>query len=186
MIAVRNVSLDLVLLRDFLSSALSVSAGNESCNFSQSVRRQDEAGGVGAGLKPASANRSTMSKAILAVVDDLIFLAKIRQTARPLRVEVEPVEPREVSARVAAQPPGGVLVDLNHRSGTALEAVRALKSNAATARVPVVGFFSHVQTELGQAAREAGCDQVLPRSAFTRRLPELLVQLAGGEPDISR
>jgi len=40
--------------------------------------------------------------------------------------------------------------------------------------VPVVGFFSHVQTELQRRAEEAGFDHVLTRSAFTKRLPEIL------------
>jgi CheY-like chemotaxis protein len=125
-----------------------------------------------------------MSKAILAVVDDLFFLSKIRQTALSLGVEVVAVQPFELCARLAAQAPGGVLVDLNHRSGAALEAVRALKADAAAAQVPVVGFFSHVQEELGRAAREAGCDRVMARSVFTRQLPQLLGELAGSEPPL--
>lgn len=37
----------------------------------------------------------------------------------------------------------------------------------------VVGFAPHVDEEAMAAAREAGCDEVLPRSAFFRRFPEL-------------
>jgi DNA-binding NarL/FixJ family response regulator len=40
----------------------------------------------------------------------------------------------------------------------------------------VVGFASHVDRELLAAAREAGCDQVLTRSAFFSRLPEIVVR----------
>lgn len=40
--------------------------------------------------------------------------------------------------------------------------------------VPTVGFGSHVDRELLQAARAAGCDQVLARSAFFSRLREML------------
>lgn len=39
---------------------------------------------------------------------------------------------------------------------------------------PVVGFASHVDRELLAAAKAAGCTQVLPRSAFFSRLPEIL------------
>ena len=39
---------------------------------------------------------------------------------------------------------------------------------------PVIGFFPHVDDELAAAASAAGCDEVLPRSVFFRRLPELL------------
>ena len=38
----------------------------------------------------------------------------------------------------------------------------------------VIGFGSHVDRELLDAARAAGCHQVLARSAFFSRLPELL------------
>jgi CheY-like chemotaxis protein len=123
-----------------------------------------------------------MGKTILAVVDDLFFLSKIRQTAQALGVTIETVSPAELAARVAERAPGGVLVDLNHRSGAAVEAVRALKAGATSARVPAVGFFSHVQEELGRSARQAGCDRVMARSAFARQLPQLLAELAGSEP----
>lgn len=41
-----------------------------------------------------------------------------------------------------------------------------------------VGFCSHVDGERMVSATDAGFDEVLPRSVFFRRLPELL---AGGE-----
>jgi|TARA_B100000809_G_scaffold163723_1_gene161054 hypothetical protein len=37
----------------------------------------------------------------------------------------------------------------------------------------VVGFAPHVDDEVMAAAREAGCDEVLPRSVFFRRFPDL-------------
>ena len=40
---------------------------------------------------------------------------------------------------------------------------------------PTVGFGSHVDRALLAAAADAGCQQVLPRSAFFSRLPDLLV-----------
>ncbi len=40
--------------------------------------------------------------------------------------------------------------------------------------VRTVGFGSHVDEELLAAARAAGCDEVLPRSRFFARLPDLL------------
>jgi hypothetical protein len=57
-----------------------------------------------------------------------------------------------------------VIVDLS-RPG-ALDALPAI-----TART--IGFGSHVDTDLLDAARAAGCDEVLPRSRFFARLPEL-------------
>lgn len=38
----------------------------------------------------------------------------------------------------------------------------------------VIGFGPHVDTSLHQRAVDAGYDEVMPRSVFFRRLPELL------------
>jgi hypothetical protein len=58
-----------------------------------------------------------------------------------------------------------VIVDLS-RPGV-LEALASLEA-------PTIGFASHVDRELMAAARLAGCGEVLARSAFFSRLPELL------------
>ena len=118
---------------------------------------------------------------ILVVVEDLIFLSKISGTARLVGVAVEPVDLRSLEQRVTENPPRAVILDLNHRSGSAVDALRAMKSNPATSGVPVVAFLSHVQTDLAAAARAAGCDVLLARSAFTRDLPQLLAKYAGAE-----
>jgi len=116
---------------------------------------------------------------ILVAVEDLIFLAKIQQTAKLLGIAVEALAPANLEARAAEGSVRAVILDLNHRSGQALETLRALKANVQTSSIPVIGFLSHVQTELVEAARAAGCDVVLARSAFTRDLPQLLKQYGG-------
>jgi CheY-like chemotaxis protein len=116
---------------------------------------------------------------ILAVVDDLFFLSKIQQTARLVGVPVEPVEPQKLTERLGESTADAVIMDLNHRSGAAVETLRALKANPASSQLPVVGFVSHVQSDLISAARAAGCDEIMARSAFTAQLPQLLRKLAG-------
>ena len=54
-----------------------------------------------------------------------------------------------------------------------------MKSDAALASIPTVGYVSHVHVDMINAARAAGVDDVLARSAFTTRLPELLAGKAG-------
>ena len=120
-----------------------------------------------------------MAAPTLAVVDDLIFLSKIQQTAKQVGVLIEPVAPSKVKERVTETAAHSVILDLNHRSGTAIELARAIKSDPATSHVQVMGFLSHVQTDLAVEARKAGCDFVLPRSAFAQQLPQLLLKLAG-------
>ena len=63
-----------------------------------------------------------------------------------------------------------VVIDLMVPGGGALEAVSA----AAAAGVTVVAYGEHVQAEVLQAGRDAGADEVLTRSEFTRRLATLL------------
>ncbi len=116
---------------------------------------------------------------ILTVVDDLIFLSKIQETAHQVGVPLEVVDPGKVEARIAEFDIHSMILDLNHRSGKAVEVARAVKANPATHHVQVMGFLSHVQSDLAAAARDAGCDVVLARSAFVQQLPQLLLSLAG-------
>ncbi len=119
-----------------------------------------------------------MPAKILAVVEDIFFLAKIQQTARQLGLTVEPAAPEALPERLASGGAGAILLDLNHSSGKAVALLEALKNGPATHAIPVVAFLSHVQTDLAQSARAAGCDRVLARSAFSQQLPTLLRELS--------
>ncbi len=119
-----------------------------------------------------------MAEIILAVVEDLLFLSKIRETARRVGVSVESVEAAATQERLSRSPVQAVIVDLNHRSGAALDLLRAIKADPSSSAVKTLGFVSHVQTDLAAAARAAGCDSVVARSTFSRQLPQLLAQLA--------
>lgn len=122
-----------------------------------------------------------MPPKILAVVEDIFFLAKIQQTARQLGITVEPVDPEALQDSLTGCRAGAILLDLNHRSGKAIASLQDVKTDPATRSIPVVAFLSHVQTDLAQAARAAGCDRVMARSAFSRQLPELLQELSNEE-----
>jgi len=76
---------------------------------------------------------------ILVVVDDLIFASMILETARRLGVAVEAVKIEDLGARVRQGPVRSVIIDLNHRSGAAIEAVRALKAESSWRGI-VCGF----------------------------------------------
>jgi CheY-like chemotaxis protein len=109
---------------------------------------------------------------VLALVDDLLFVSKIAETARHVGVEVRTVGTGAgLVAEAQAGSPALVIADLNARGG-AIEAVGALRAAGCTA--PVVGFLSHVQVDLAAKAQAAGFDQVLPRSKFTQQLAEIL------------
>jgi len=123
---------------------------------------------------------------IIVVVEDLLFLSKIQQTAQMLGISIEAVDAAKVEERARATSVSALIVDLNHRSGGAVELVSALKAHSATRGIPITGFLSHVQEELAAAARAAGCDRVLARSAMTQQLPELLKALEHPEPTTTK
>ena len=118
-----------------------------------------------------------MAATIVALVDDLFFLSKIRETAKVVGVTVVVCDPRRGPAAIAEAQPQAIFLDLNSRSLPAVDWIRALKADPATRSIRIVGFVSHVQEELISAARAAGCDSIMARSAFTQRLPDLLRSL---------
>jgi DNA-binding NarL/FixJ family response regulator len=111
----------------------------------------------------------------IALIDDLFFQAKLRETAKLAGVTVETAATGEQLLRAAAASPAAlVIVDLNARQG-ALEAVEQLRLlNAPGNPRRVIAFLSHVQTELAERARAAGCQEVMPRSKFTQNLAAIL------------
>jgi DNA-binding NarL/FixJ family response regulator len=116
---------------------------------------------------------------ILAVVDDLLFLSKIQEAAKHLGVAVKSARPTDLPDLAIQDVPSAIIIDLNHRSGKVLEVLRTLKSDLKTKGIAVIGFVSHVQSDLIAAARDAGCDLVLARSAFVSQLPSLLQRFSG-------
>ena len=122
-----------------------------------------------------------MTGAVVAIVDDLFFLAKIRETAKAVGVTVLTVDPRRGTSAVAEANLQGIILDLNLRGKSAMDWIRTLKADPATQAIPIVGFVSHVQEQLISDARACGCDTVLARSAFTRQLPQLLQNLVSGD-----
>ena len=111
---------------------------------------------------------------ILALVDDLFFLSKIQQPAQHVGVTVKSAQPADLPDLAIQDVPNALIIDLNHRSGKALEVLRTLKADLKTKDIAAIGFVSHVQNDLIAAARDAGCDLVLARSAFVSQLPSLL------------
>ena len=116
-----------------------------------------------------------MTRTVLAAVDDLLFRSKILETAGTLGIEAKfPRNPEKLLSALRESPPDLLILDLNSARFEPLELLKTVKSGAATRDVPTVGFLSHVQKDLAVAAREAGCDRVMARSAFTKDLPEVL------------
>ena len=104
-----------------------------------------------------------------------MFSSKIKTTAAGLGVPVTFARSSEGAlASLRSGQPALVILDLNNPRTDPLGVVAAMKADPALSGIPTVGFVSHVQTELIEAARAAGVTDVLARSAFTVRLPEIL------------
>ena len=118
-----------------------------------------------------------MARRVLAAVEDLLFRSKISETAETLGIEARfPRNRRKVVEAIRESPPDLLVLDLNSARFEPLDLLRTIKSDEVGLQTPTVGFLSHVQRDLAIAAKEAGCDRVMARSAFTRDLPKVLAE----------
>jgi hypothetical protein len=115
---------------------------------------------------------------IYCFIEDLFFLAKIQETARKLGVKVEFVKgDKDSVARLTdlpdAERPTLLVFDLNNLNAKPMTLIPKFKAKLKKA-TSIIGFLNHLQGELKAKALEAGCDTVMPRSAFSQSLPNLL------------
>lgn len=104
-----------------------------------------------------------------------MFTSKIKTTAGLIGATVTFARSRDAAlAEMRRNPPALLILDLNSPRTDPLGTVVAMKQEPLLAAIPTVGFVSHVQTDLIDAARQAGVGDVMARSAFTARLAEIL------------
>ncbi len=111
-------------------------------------------------------------------IEDLFFLAKIQETSRKLGVKVGFLKAdKDIVARLSDVPeeekPSLIVFDLNNAGAKPLTLIPKIKAKLKRG-TSVIGFLSHLQGDLKVKATEAGCDMVMPRSAFSQNLPNLL------------
>ena len=112
---------------------------------------------------------------ILVAVDDLLFSSKIRTTAKQAGVELAFARtPAEILTQARALKPGLIIFDLNAPKIDSINTVHALRQDPELATIPTMGFVSHVDTRTIVAARDAGVDEVMARSAFAANLDKIL------------
>lgn len=120
---------------------------------------------------------STRSRTVLLVSRDLFFTSMVSGTASLLGVDVQiAADAAAAVPRLAAGQMACLFVDL---ADSNLDVAALFASLPTNNRPPVVAFGSHVATARLQEARDAGCDEVLPRSRFSASLPELLKKYCG-------
>ena len=112
---------------------------------------------------------------VLCLVDDLLFSIKISTAAKALAAPVFfERSPEMALPRVREKQPSLVILDLNSTKLRPLEIIAQMKADPSLKGIRTLGFVSHVQTDVIAAARAAGIDEVMARSAFSERLGQIL------------
>lgn len=113
---------------------------------------------------------------ILVAVDDLLFSSKIRATARQAGVElIFARTPSEILDQAKTLKPALAIFDLNSTKCEPVATIAAMKGDPELASIRTVGFVSHVHASVIAAARAAGADDVMARSAFADQLAGILL-----------
>lgn len=116
-----------------------------------------------------------MQRRVIALVDDMFFVARIRGTAEGLGVPVHFARSISAVCELATKEPTSLIIaDLQVRCCDPFGLAERLKSDEHLKTIPLLGFFSHVQTALQRRAEQAGFDRILPRSSFSKNLPQIL------------
>ncbi|MHB1936385.1 MAG: response regulator [Acidobacteriaceae bacterium] len=167
--------------------------GNFNDDHSGPVNGGRSSGDIQGSANIAAASDNSPAR-IYCFIDDLFFIAKIQETARKLGIKVAFVKnDKDTIADMLAlseeERPRLIVFDLNSATAKPLALIPKLKAKLKRA-TSIVGFLSHLQGELKAKAIEAGCDTVMPRSAFSQTLPNLLrrygieVEIEDDQPQI--
>lgn len=121
------------------------------------------------------------NQSAVVVVNDLIFGTKVRSTAGSGGVELTVVSGLQgLCEALDRTKPALLIVDLN----TANDSTAVIEAGKRHACKPfVLAYVAHVDTGLAAQAEACGADEVMPRSRFSRELPELLARHCGGAVD---
>lgn len=117
---------------------------------------------------------------VVAVLNDLMFRVKIEEAAKRAGLRTFFVQSQADALARAKEGPAVIILDLNCAQTDPLDTIRKLKASDETKGINLLGYVSHVQADLKQAAQEEGCDVVVARSAFSQNLPTILRRYYGG------
>lgn len=116
-----------------------------------------------------------MKPLCLVLSDDLLDASRIIGEGRAAGVDTVQCRDQSTLLAVVDRRPSLVILDLHNPGLEVIAVVAAMKPVGAR----VIGFGSHVDAARLRAARLAGCDEVLPRSAFFDNLADKLRMQAG-------
>ena len=112
---------------------------------------------------------------ILCAIDDLMFSIRISTAAKSLQTDVYFERSADkLIETIREKRPALVIFDLNSVRMRPLEALAQLKGDPELATIRTLGYVAHADSATIDAARSAGIDQVLARSAFVNQLGSIL------------
>ena len=112
---------------------------------------------------------------IVCAIDDLIFSIKVQTAAKSLQADVYFERSGDkLLPTIREKRPSLVIFDLNSARLRPLEAIASLKRDPELNTIRTLGYVAHVDTATIDAARAAGIDQVMARSAFVVQLGDIL------------
>ncbi|HLJ53651.1 MAG TPA: response regulator [Chthonomonadaceae bacterium] len=115
---------------------------------------------------------------VLVIDEDLLFSTRVESTLLKLGYDVDVVSDPDQAVEMAADyRPALTILNFGREGLRPLETVSKLKEQDQPG--PVLGFLSHkLIPDVREAAREAGCDLLVPNSALVMRLAPLVERLA--------
>ncbi len=111
-----------------------------------------------------------MSDGVL-LTSDLFFSSKVTGTASQLGYEIRATADANSAADLCQDGPVQLLILDLATPGLQPDAIM---SSLTGSKPKVIAFGSHIDAVRLQAARDAGCDDVMPRSRFSAELPAIL------------
>jgi hypothetical protein len=115
-----------------------------------------------------------MPAKIVAILQDMMFLVKIADAAKRAGVTVEFARlADDLSARVANA--SAIILDLNY---VPPQLIASLKSAPETRTITLIGYVSHVESQVIREAKASGCDTIMARSSFVQKLGAIMQAFA--------
>ena len=117
---------------------------------------------------------------IIAILKDLFFISKIKETAVQLNKTINFIKNYDElngfldnTEKINYENIDSIIIDLNFVEIKPLETVQKIKSNETIKNKRIIGYCAHVDIELMNQAKELGIE-VMPRSLFSKKLVDLL------------
>lgn len=118
-------------------------------------------------------NKAAGAPNVMAAVSDLFLRTKINAVAQAAKVDLNVFGDFNRLRAQLSDTPALVLINLGELSPQDVPLLAELLQ----AGHRVIGFLSHVEVDLARVVRATGCE-VMPRSQFFERLPEILLEHA--------